>query len=87
MTIFQPHARGCEVREGRQAEIVPMPVRSLTLDANGLPFKDKEGRAFAAKILRDMVNELPESVYHLNDSDAEWIADTLVLAYLQKVKA
>jgi len=64
--------------------VIPMPPRErIPLDPNGFP----EGHrgAFEAVVVRfmDMVNELPESVYHLNRADAEWIAEQMFRDYLR----
>jgi hypothetical protein len=60
---------------------------TIQLDANGLPLGHESARAAAAKELAELINELPESVYHLNATDAEWLASNVLLRYLKTLGA
>ena len=62
------------------------PVRSIPLDANGFPIRHREAKDAAVTLFQEMVNELPESVYHLNYTDAEWIAGQMLLRYLGELE-
>lgn len=57
-------------------------VNYLETDANGLPIGHREAFHDAAKELRDVINELPDSVYHLGPTDAEWACDRMLHWYL-----
>jgi hypothetical protein len=59
---------------------------TIALDANGLPIGHKAAVVDAAREIADNINELPESVYHLNVTDAEWIASNAIARYLQTLK-
>jgi len=56
--------------------------RVVELDANGLPVGHKLAAFKARQIFQDMINELPESVYHLGPTDAEWILDNVLSVYV-----
>lgn len=55
---------------------------TLGLDDNGLPIGHHAARDIAARTLRDWVNDLPSSVYHLNQDDAEDVCNVMLAAYL-----
>lgn len=59
---------------------------TLPLDANGFPVGHADAHRAAAKELADVINELPESVYHLGPTDAEWAADRMLDRYLLTLK-
>lgn len=61
-------------------------MSTLALDANGLPLGHDDAAHAAANDLRALVNELPESVYHLGPLDAEWIADVMLQRYVSVLK-
>ena len=56
-------------------------IRQQPYDANGLPYGFSEAKWAAAKALVEFVNELPESIYHLNAADAELATDRMLNAY------
>lgn len=56
--------------------------RQIALDANGLPLRHSDGLQAAARELIDFVNELPQSFYHLGESDADLATERMVSAYL-----
>ena len=62
-----------------------MPVKSLYLvqDENGLPVGHYWARDAAVTALRDWINELPESVYHLSGDDAEEVTNRMLAVYLK----
>jgi hypothetical protein len=66
------------------ADLLQMPA--LQLDGNGLPRGHYDAMDIAAQTLRQWVNDLPESVYFLNRTDAEDVADVMIRAYLTTVK-
>jgi hypothetical protein len=62
-------------------------MKALPLDANGyLPLGHEAAKDAAAKTLADLVNELPESVYHLGPIDAEWVTSNMLQRYLHVLK-
>jgi hypothetical protein len=66
--------------------IIAMPQRErIPLDANGYPHGHKSAMEKVLTDFMDMVNDLPESVYFLNRTDAEWIAEQLIRTYLLNV--
>jgi hypothetical protein len=58
----------------------------MTLDDNGLPVGHVKARDAAIETLRDLVNELPDSAYHLGPTDAQWITDNMLTVYLHHVR-
>ena len=66
------------------ADLLQMPA--LKLDANALPVGHYDALDVAAQTLRQWVNDLPESVYFLNRTDAEDVTDMMLRAYLTAVK-
>ena len=67
------------------ANVLPM-TRSIQLDFNGLPHNHMAAKAVVEKRLLELVNSLPESVYHLGPDDAEWVTSQLLLAYLHALE-
>jgi hypothetical protein len=59
---------------------------ALGLDANGLPIGHHAARDIAARTLRDWINDLPNTAYHLNLTDAEDVADVMLIAYITALK-
>jgi hypothetical protein len=64
--------------------VVQMPA--IQTDANGIPRGHYAARDTATKFLRDWLNELPESVYHLTVDDAEDVTNVMLAAYLSALK-
>ncbi len=62
----------------------PLPDR-IPCDRSGAPIGHQAAMEKVLGEFMDMVNELPESVYHLNRTDAAWIAENLIGRYLQNV--
>jgi tryptophan synthase beta subunit len=59
---------------------------TLLLDANGMPRGHYDAIDAASNALRQWVNDLPESVYFLNRTDAEDVTDVMVRTYLTAIK-
>lgn len=59
---------------------------AILTDTNGLPRGHYAARDKATQALRDWVNELPESTYHLGLDDAEDVADVMLAVYLTTLK-
>lgn len=57
----------------------------IRLDANGLPLGHEQAVLDAARELRDWVNELPDSVYHLGPTDAELVTRNMLQRYLHSL--
>jgi hypothetical protein len=68
------------------ATVTVLPVRVIRLDANGLPHGHALAKAAVVQEFMDMVNELPDSVYHVGHTDAEWISSNLIRRYLAAVE-
>lgn len=56
-------------------------MRTLLFDANGLPIGHTEALQAAAVELARLMNEMPESLYYLGPSDAEWITGNVLERY------
>ncbi len=68
------------------ATVSQMPLRTIRLDANGLPQGHALAKAAVIQEFMDMVNELPDSVYRIEHTDAEWISSNLIRRYLAAVE-
>jgi len=64
--------------------VTQMPT--LLLDTNGIPRGHYAARDKAAKALREWVNDLPSSCYHLCLDDAEDVANVMLTVYLGTLK-
>ena len=64
--------------------VLQMP--SLPLDASGYPVRHTGAMDKATDTLMDLVNDLPESVYFLNRTDAEWVMSCVMAAYWRAVR-
>jgi hypothetical protein len=62
------------------------PATSIALDDNGMPANYHAAEASCTKLLKEMVNELPDSFYRLNDDDARWIATNLCMRFLGELE-
>lgn len=56
------------------------------LDPNNLPLGHEAAKDEAARELAEIVNELPDSVYRLGPTDAEWAASRMLLRYVQALR-
>lgn len=66
--------------------ILALPQKErIPLDANGVPEGYMAARDKAVERLKEMVNELPDYVLHLNRSDAEWIGDQMLLEFVRNL--
>ena len=61
-------------------------MSTLQLDPNGLPLGHEHAKDAAARELAEMMNELPDSVYHLNGTDADWVMSNVLQRYLVELK-
>lgn len=63
---------------------MPLPER-IPCDRNGLPEGHSAAMEACLQEFMDHVNDLPESVYHLNRQDAQWVLDNVLARYLSKL--
>jgi hypothetical protein len=66
--------------------LIAMPLNErIPCDHQGMPIGHRDAYEAALTDLMDLINELPESVYHLHRQDAQWILDTVLGRYLSKL--
>lgn len=61
-------------------------IRQQPYDVNGQPYGHDDATWAAAKALAEFVNELPDSIYHLNAADAELCTERMLSAYRQSLE-
>jgi hypothetical protein len=66
--------------------ILQYPLKSLALDDRGFPLGHANARLSAIQLGMDMQNELPDTVYHLNATDADWLFGQVILRYLSELE-
>lgn len=67
-------------------QIAEFPTRTLRLDANGVPVGHDSAISAMVRDFRKWVNDLPDSVYHLGDEDADSLSRQLIARYLHEIQ-
>ena len=62
------------------------PIKSLALDANGLPIGHRDAKASAIDVGRTLINDALNYSHHINQDDAEWIFGQAILRYLGELE-
>lgn len=62
------------------------PLKSLALDAHGLPVGHHVARESAITLFRVMANEALDFTNHFNQDDADWIGGQMILRYLSELE-
>ena len=66
--------------------LLQYPLKSLALDDRGFPFGHANARLSAIMLGMEMQNELPDTIYHLNATDADWLFGQVILRYLSELE-